>query len=187
MSLWGSVLKYQDLNRQNRKKLHHAAKKGGFCSPLLTLFPWGRWIGYLVQSDTAVWMLSTKLLLGLKAESAVPYCILFSHPYFYLPICFDPSSTDCLQTSCASSTFFKSLLVCSPRNEQCDFLASVLNVCMWCHGIPLHYAAGIYFPANFYTLLIDTGSTPNLHSTLTQKESPTTCSALLALVVQGME
>lgn len=42
--LRGSILKRlcslrQDLNRQNRRKLHHVAKKGGFCSLLLKLFP----------------------------------------------------------------------------------------------------------------------------------------------------
>lgn len=107
---------------------------------------------------------------------------IFSPLFLSANLCWPQLHRDCLQTSCASSTILQSLLVCSPRNEQCVFLASLLNVCMWCHGIPLHYAAGIYFPANFYTLLIDNGSTPNLNSTLKQKESPTKCSALLALV-----
>lgn len=77
MSLWGSILKWlcslwQDLNRHNRKKPHHIAKKRQFWSPLLKLFPWDRWISYPVQSDIAVRMLSMKLLLGFKVESTIP-------------------------------------------------------------------------------------------------------------------
>lgn len=73
VSLWYFfVVLPQDLNKQNWRKSHHLTKEGGFCSPLLKLFPWDWWLRYLVQSDTAVWWLSTKLLLRLKADSTVP-------------------------------------------------------------------------------------------------------------------